>query len=131
MLQFLDWFLTIFHSAFVLFVCFGWGIPKFRKYHFTAILMTLVAWLLLGLYKGVIGYCPLTDWHWDVKRALGETGMPHSFIEYMVEKILGFNFSTLLIDISTVSGLVFGIVMSLVVYYKHTRSYSKQSKSIT
>ncbi|MAE84293.1 MAG: hypothetical protein CMB80_16240 [Flammeovirgaceae bacterium] len=126
MLQFLDLFLTVFHSAFVLFVVFGWTIPKFRKYHVTAILLTLVAWLLLGLYKGVIGYCPLTDWHWDVKRALGETNIPSSFIEYMVEKILGLNFPSLMIDVATVTGLVFGVVMSVVVYHKNVKSHSKE-----
>ena len=130
MLHLLDLFLTVFHSAFVLFIVFGWLLPKFRKYHVTAILLTLVAWLLLGLYKGVIGYCPLTDWHWDVKRALGETGMPSSFIEYMVEKILGLNFPTLMVDVATVSGLVFGIVMSVYVYSKHVKSHAKETQSL-
>ncbi|WP_421871328.1 DUF2784 domain-containing protein [Marinoscillum sp.] len=126
MLHFLDLFLTVFHSAFVLLVLFGWTIPKIRKYHVTAILLTLVAWLLVGLYKGYLGYCPLTDWHWDIKRALGETGMPSSFIEYMVEKVIGLNFPTLFIDIVTVSGLVFGIVMSLVGYVRHVRNSEKK-----
>ena len=81
---------------------------------------------LLGLYKGVIGYCPLTDWHWDVKRALGETNIPSSFIEYMVEKILGLNFPSLMIDVATVTGLVFGVVMSVVVYHKNVKSHSKE-----
>ncbi len=130
MLHLLDLFLTVFHSAFVLFIVFGWLLPKFRKYHVTAILLTLVAWLLLGLYKGVIGYCPLTDWHWDVKRALGETGMPSSFIEYMVEKIIGLNFPTLMVDVATATGLIFGIVMSVYVYSKHVKNHAKEPQSL-
>ena len=130
MLHFLDFFLTVFHSAFVLFVVFGWIIPKFRKYHVTAILLTLVAWLLIGLYKGVPGYCPLTDWHWDVKRALGETDMPSSFIEYMAESVIGLNFPTMFINVVTVSGLVFGIAMSVTVYLKHLKNSSKKSTHI-
>lgn len=130
MLHFLDFFLTVFHSAFVLFILFGWMIPKFRKYHMTAILLTLVAWLLIGLYKGVLGYCPLTDWHWDVKRALGETNMPSSFIEYMVERAIGLNFPTLVIDVVTASGLIFGIAMSVIVYLKHLKNSSKKSTHI-
>ncbi len=130
MLHFLDFFLTVFHSAFVLFILFGWMIPKFRKYHMTAILLTLVAWLLIGLYKGVLGYCPLTDWHWDVKRALGETNMPSSFIEYIVERAIGLNFPTLVIDVVTASGLIFGIAMSVIVYLKHLKNSSKKSTHI-
>ena len=130
MLHFLDFFLTVFHIAFVLFILFGWMIPKFRKYHMTAILLTLVAWLLIGLYKGVLGYCPLTDWHWDVKRALGETNMPSSFIEYMVERAIGLNFPTLVIDVVTASGLIFGIAMSVIVYLKHLKNSSKKSTHI-
>ena len=112
MLHALDLFLTLFHSAFVLFVLFGWASPKTRVAHITALLLTLIAWLLLGLYKGTIGYCPLTDWHWDIKRALGEHRMPASFIEYMVEKILGINFSSQLINVLTLCGLIFGMAMA-------------------
>ncbi len=130
MLQFLDNFLTIFHIAFVLFIVFGWAHTRVRKFHITAILLTLVAWLLLGLYKGVIGYCPLTDWHWDIKRTLGETNLPRSFIEYMVEKAIGLNFSSLFIDIATVSGLLFGIFMSGWVYYRHSDNHTQKSSSI-
>lgn len=117
MLLALDYFFTIFHTAFVLFVLFGWAYPKTRKSHVTALLLTLIAWLLLGLYKGVIGYCPLTDWHWDIKRALGEYGMPSSFIEYMIERVIGINFPKAFVDTFTALGLVFGIVMAA--YYRY------------
>ncbi|MEQ9306923.1 MAG: DUF2784 domain-containing protein, partial [Marinoscillum sp.] len=114
-------FLTVFHSAFILFILIGWRLRQTRQIHMSALLLTLIAWLLLGLYKGVIGYCPLTDWHWDVKRALGETGMPASFVEYMVEKAMGINFPTLMIDIFTASGLIFGIAMSMIIYTKESK----------
>lgn len=97
----------------------------------TALLLTLIAWMLLGLYKGVIGYCPLTDWHWDVKRALGETGMPSSFVEYMVEKAMGINFPTLMMDIFTASGLIFGIVMSIIIYLKEMKKPDQKVGAFT
>lgn len=130
MLHVLDIFLTVFHSAFVLFILIGWSHRKTRTVHWTALLLTLIAWMLLGLYKGVIGYCPLTDWHWDVKRALGETGMPSSFIEYMVEKIMGINFPTLMVDIVTALGLVFGMIMSASIYWREVKKSRQNSKQI-
>ncbi|MEQ8473137.1 MAG: DUF2784 domain-containing protein [Marinoscillum sp.] len=131
MLYALDIFLTVFHSAFILFILFGWSYKKSRKLHMTALLLTLIAWMLLGLYKGVIGYCPLTDWHWDVKRALGETGMPSSFVEYMVEKAMGINFPTLMMDIFTASGLIFGIVMSIIIYLKEMKKPDQKVGAFT
>lgn len=121
MLYILDHFLTVFHLTFVVFVLIGWIFPSTRKAHVTALLLTIIAWMLLGLYKGVIGYCPLTDWHWDVKRALGETVLPGSFIEYMVEKITGINFSKVLIDSVTALGLLFGCCMAAITHWKDLR----------
>jgi len=112
MLHLLDIFFTVFHSAFIAFVLFGWIFPKTRKAHITALLLTFLAWMLLGLYKGNIGYCPLTDWHWQVKRSLGETNMSVSFVGYMIEHYLGLNFSRNFYDIVTAGGLIFGVIMA-------------------
>ncbi len=115
MLQFLDHFLLLFHSAFVLFVMFGWVSPKTRKAHIIFLLVTLVAWLGLGAYVGTIGYCPLTDWHWDIKRALGERNLPSSFVKYVVDKALDTDSNRTIVDVITVAGLVFGIAMAIIV----------------
>lgn len=118
MLKFLDYFYTIFHSAFVIFVVFGW-IPKYtRKIHILALILTLGAWLIIGWYKGVLGYCPLTAWHWDVKRQLGERGMSGSFVGYMIEHYGSMKFERITYDILTASGLLFGVIMSLIMNIK-------------
>lgn len=31
------------------------------------------------------GYCPCNDWYWQVKRELGETGLPASYIKYFLD----------------------------------------------
>lgn len=85
MLQFLDILLTIVHLAIVGFNLFGWIPQRTRKAHFISILLTAASWLLLGLWFG-IGYCPFTDWQWQVKRSLGENNLPANFIEYFAEK---------------------------------------------
>lgn len=127
MLHLLDYFLTIFHAAVILFVMLGWYSPGTRKIHITVILLILVSWLLLGFYKGTLGYCPLTAWHWDVKRALGETDMPSSFLEYLIEGLVGINFTKKIIDGLAVIGLVFGVTMAMVVKFKRPEDLKKKS----
>ncbi|MEQ8904729.1 DUF2784 domain-containing protein [Ekhidna sp.] len=107
---FLDYFLTFFHSAFVLFVLTGWMLKSTRKAHIIAIGLILIAWLGIGWYKGVIGYCPLTDWHWDIKRELGERNISSSFIEYMLEKITGIDLNRKLVDVGTAAGLILSVL---------------------
>jgi hypothetical protein len=117
---FLDYFLTLFHSAIVLFVLTGWIFKSTRKAHIIAIGLILIAWLGIGWYKGVIGYCPLTDWHWDIKRDLGERNISSSFIEYMLEKITGLDLNRKLVDVGTAVGLILSV---LVAGYVNLRSY--------
>ncbi len=112
MLYYLDIFFTAFHSIFIVFMLTGWIFPRTRKIHLIGLLAILVVWLLIGLFVGTIGYCPLTDWHWDVKRALGETHLNPSFTGYMFERYLGTNWSRATYDIISVTGLVFGFFMS-------------------
>lgn len=121
MLEFYDYAFTIFHSAFILFVLFGWAHPKTRKIHQIALLFTLIAWLILGFYVGVIGYCPLTDWQWEIKRELGVRGLPSSFTEYIIEKITGIDFRTTHVDMATAIGLAFGVLMAVVKFWQARR----------
>lgn len=114
MLIFLDYFLTAFHLIFVLFVLSGWYWKKTRLAHRWALIFTISAWFLIGWYVGTIGYCPLTDWHWDIKRSLGETNIPSSFIQYLVENWAGLYFDKKVIDFFTVLGLLFGITLAIV-----------------
>lgn len=129
MIYLLDYLFTIVHLAFVFFILFGWVNPRTRKAHVTALLLTLLSWLLLGLYTGTLGYCLLTDWHWDLKRALGETGMSSSFIEYIIERLTGINFSRTFIDTMTAMGLLFGGVMAAVYNKRGHRNEKEHVKS--
>ncbi|MEQ8238246.1 MAG: DUF2784 domain-containing protein [Cyclobacteriaceae bacterium] len=128
MLLFLDYFLTGFHLSFVLFVLVGWYWQKTRPYHKWALLLTTVAWLILGWYVGTIGYCPLTDWHWDIKRSLGEKNIPSSFIEYLLEKWTNVDFNKKLVDTFTALGLVFGVTMAILKEVTARRLNKRKSK---
>jgi hypothetical protein len=82
----LDWFFTALHLMVTGFNLFGW-IPKMtRRVHRWCVGVTAFCWLGGGLYVGNIGYCPLTDWHWDIKAQRGELPLPNSFITYLLNK---------------------------------------------
>ena len=59
--------------------------------------LTMLSWFGVGLVYG-IGYCPCTDWHWEVKRRLGEVGLPQSYVKYDVDAVLGSDMDPGLID---------------------------------
>ena len=66
-----DIFFVIFHSALIAFNLAGWIWRKTRKAHLVVLSLTMVSWFVAGIWYG-FGYCPCTDWHWQVKKKLGE-----------------------------------------------------------
>jgi hypothetical protein len=87
MLHILDFLLSFVHFAIIAFNLFGWIARRTRKAHLVSILLTAASWFILGIWFGT-GYCPFTDWQWQVKTRLGETNLPPNFIEYIAEKLL-------------------------------------------
>ena len=114
MLPLLDGFLTFLHLAIILFNLFGW-IPRYtRTAHLISIIVTAASWFLLGIWFGM-GYCPITDWQWQVKEKLGETNLPSSFIKYYADKITGSNIDPILIDRITAGCFAGAAIVSLFV----------------
>lgn len=102
----MDVFFVVFHTGFTAFVFAGWIVPTLRKAHRIAVLLTAFSWFGLGLFT-TIGYCPLTDWHWRVLRALGERQLPRSYIQYLVARLLGVDLSPVTVDWAV--GIIFAI----------------------
>ena len=117
-LHVLDLFFTALHVVIILFIMSGWAFRKTRRLHLIIMGLTVVSWFFLGLFFG-LGYCFLTDWHWDVKYRLGETGLPASFITYLVNGAFGQGISEPLID--TVTVVVFLAVILLTIYVNFIR----------
>ncbi len=88
LLSFLNYFFFVFHTALVLFNLFGWIPVKTQKLHFISMMVLLFSWGIMGIWMG-FGYCFLTDWHYQILRKLGESGMPSSYIAFLVEKFTG------------------------------------------
>ncbi len=124
MLQFLDVLLSIVHLSFIVFNLFAW-IPKItRKAHFISVVITAASWFLLGIWFG-IGYCPFTDWQWQVKEKLGERNLPVNFIEYFAEKITGIDFDPQFINnIIAISFAVVTLLSVCIISTKRKVDYS-------
>lgn len=112
MLHFFDILLSIVHLVLIGFNLFGWIWPQTRKAHLITIAATAASWFILGIWFGM-GYCPITDWQWDVKEKLGETNLPNSFIKYFADKITGKNLNRGLIDTTTVCLFAAAVVLSV------------------
>lgn len=110
---FLDILLTITHLAIILFNLFGWLPKRTRKAHLISLALTAASWFILGIWHGM-GYCPLTEWQWRVKEQLGEKNLPNNFIEYFLEKITGFNFSSAFVE--TLITVCFALAVLLSVF---------------
>ena len=106
--QIADYILTIFHLFIILFTLFGWFWLKTRKLHFIVVCITLFCWLVLGIWFGV-GYCPITDWQWQLKESLGEKSLPASFVKYFADKISGRDIDAGVVDLFTGIGFLFAI----------------------
>jgi hypothetical protein len=93
----LDIFFLTFHASWVGFILAGWIWPAARRWHLLVIGLTFLSWFGLGLFYG-IGYCPSTDWHWRVKTARGETGLPNSYVKYYLDRLTGLNLDPHVVD---------------------------------
>jgi hypothetical protein len=114
-----DLLYTLLHLVIIGFNLLGWLWPATRKLHFLCVLLTAGSWLLLGIWFG-IGYCPITDWQWQVKEQMGETNLPASFIKYYADKITGQSISAAFID--GITAAVFAAAALLSVYVNFIRS---------
>ena len=108
----LDYFLEALHVLVISFNLTGWIWGKTRKWHLICLLLTLGSWVLLGAIYGW-GYCFLTDWNWEVKNQLGETGLPGSYIKYFFDRLFQTDFDSTLVDFITLISLVVVFVLSL------------------
>jgi len=113
MWRFLDIFLIIFHSSLILFNLFGWIWSITRKFNLITLLLTGASWLILGLIVGRLGYCPLTDWHFNVLQKLGNTNLPDSYIKYLADRLTGLDFDPSLIDNITLYAFIASLAISL------------------
>ncbi len=131
MLQALNIFFTFLHLFIIGFNLLGWAFKSTRKIHLFVVSATVASWFILGIWYG-IGYCPITDWQWQVKEELGERNLPNSFIKYFADKMSGLNIDAGLIDILTAAGFAIAVLMTCYVNFikkPHAASQKKGDKT--
>jgi hypothetical protein len=114
LLQIIDCFFILFHSALILFNVFGWIVPRWRFANLITLFLTAFSWFALGIWFG-IGYCPFTDWHWKVRQLLGYNDQSNSYIHFLILKITGINLPENWVDTTTV--IVFFTAFSISLYF--------------
>lgn len=102
----LDYFFALFHGCLTLFNLTGWVWKKTRKIHLVSVSLTILSWFGLGIFYGW-GYCPCTEWHWQIKYKLGETDLPYSYVTYYTDKLTGLSCNPFLVDVTVV---IFGLL---------------------
>jgi len=124
MLKLLDFLFIFFHTCLIFFNLFGWIARKTRTWNLVTLLLTGSSWFILGLFYGT-GYCPFTEWHYRVLEKMGETILPASYIEYIVERFLPVDVDPQLVEIFTVGLFFAALILSIVLngrdFFRHRK----------
>ncbi len=126
MLKSLDIFFILFHSILIVFNLLGWIWKPTRKANLVTLLLTGSSWFILGIFYG-IGYCPLTDWHWEILRKLGTENIPNSYIQYLIIRIFHIEIDAKIVDIITASGYFCFNCTIIFNFRKPAQSYYKKA----
>ena len=106
----LDIFFAAFHSGLILFSLVGWVFRRTRPLHLLLTSLILGSWLVLGVWYG-FGYCLCTEWHWSIKRKLGEVELPTSYVKYYFDALTRCDWNPALVDgsVCTLGFVTFGL----------------------
>ena len=122
---FLDGSFLVFHCFLILFNLAGWVWKRSRLVHLVTISATLASWFVLGLWFG-FGYCPCTDWHWQVKTRLGETDLPPSWVKYYLDALTGGDWNPRAVDLTV---LVLGLGAFVASWTVNIRDWRKRQRN--
>jgi hypothetical protein len=128
MYAFLDKFFFVFHSSLILFNLFGWLWKKTRLANLVVILMTVFSWTVLGIWYG-FGYCPSTDWHWQVRMKLGIHDLPSTYTKFLIDSLTGLSVNDKLVNVFAVSFLLLALVASVFTNLRDWRKKGRNKKT--
>lgn len=117
MLHALDIFFLLFHTLFTLFNITGWMFARTRKIHLVTMLLTAFSWCVLGIWYGW-GYCFCTDWHWQVRNALGKPIVYNSYIQFLLHEITGYAPDVHITDITVAGVFIICLFLTVVLNMK-------------
>ena len=111
----------VFHITLILFNLFGWIPPRLRKWNLASLMLTAFSWFVLGIFYGV-GYCVLTDWHWQVREELGYPTESTSYIHFLLTEVTGIYLSESTVNILTAVLFFAACAVSLTVNIRDRRN---------
>jgi hypothetical protein len=85
----LDLTFFVFHTSWIALTSLGWIWRRTRPLQLACVALTTVSWVGLGPWFGW-GYCPCTDWHWQVRERLGFHDPP-SYVQLLIRVLTGFD----------------------------------------
>lgn len=112
----------VFHTSWIAFTCLGWMWRRARRWHLAAVSLTALSWFGLGIWYGW-GYCPCTDWHWQVRERLGHRDPP-SYIQLLIREVTGVDLSPDWADGIAVGTLAAAAILSAVMNLRDRREHA-------
>ena len=110
----------VLHTSWIAFNCLGWMWRRTRRWHLAAVSLTALSWVGLGVRYGW-GYCPLTDWHWEVRARLGHHDPP-SYIQLLIREVSGIDLGPIAADALAVITLAAVTLLSVVLHGRDRRA---------
>jgi hypothetical protein len=126
MYEFLNVFFFVFHTTLILFILLGWLWTKTRKINLAVVILTAFSWFFLGIWYG-FGYCPCTDWHWQVRMRLGYYDMPSSYLTFLIRSLTGWEVVKTLVDVFAVVFLLLALFASVATNYRDWKNCRDRS----
>ncbi|MCX7696732.1 MAG: DUF2784 domain-containing protein [Bacteroidales bacterium] len=126
LLLILDFFFIIFHTLLIAFNLFGWMFKKTRFLNFLTLQATAFSWFILGIWYGW-GYCFCTDWHWEIRYALGKPMLESSYTAFLFRSITGIQVPSFIMDMITLIGFLIAYGIST---YLQVRKWILKAKML-
>ena len=126
--QFLNVGFFVFHTALITFNCAGWAWRRTRRVHLASVLLTALSWFGLGMKYGW-GYCPCTDWHWQVRERLGYDDPP-SYTQLLIRTVTGIDVGGPVANALTLGVLVAAGAISIILNLRDRRLASASARAV-
>jgi len=120
----LNKFFFVFHSTWIIFNLFGWMWKKTRLANLITLSLTAFSWFILGIWYGY-GFCPSTEWHWQVRIKLGIYDMPSSYLKFLIDSMTGLNISEGAVNIFAFVFLILAFSVSIMINIKDWKKKHK------
>lgn len=90
-------------------------------------LLTAGSWFILGIWFGW-GYCLCTDWHWQIREAMGIHDRSDSYIHFLLNKLTHLEIDPKLVEKATLIIFLLCFVLSIWLNIKDWQKRKQNNK---